>query len=203
MITKEQLKIYLPLACIGIGAGLATYTLYTRLANRENTQLADKPKKAKKTRHANIKEWETSSAEESKIRELTEKADNSSNIYDRRDLINEFFNFVRDGYVLSITKIDKNDPILVNLHTQKETRNHASIDKDSTKAVFHLRRLLKSANRTQKDAPIDTKTVSQLRFLGFDIYHYDDNALGVIKILVGRRTNDKKQEVYCITAEKK
>ncbi len=56
MITKEQLKIYLPLVCIGIGASLATYTLYTRLADRKNIQLADGFTKANKKRKKIIKE---------------------------------------------------------------------------------------------------------------------------------------------------
>ncbi len=39
MLKKDKLKIYLPFALV---AGVVGYAIYVRLAERENTQLADK-----------------------------------------------------------------------------------------------------------------------------------------------------------------
>ncbi len=194
-ITKNKLKLYIPLAIV---AGVGAYTLYAQVTERKNTQLADKPKKTK--RYAGIKEWEASKKEKEEIGKLDSEVEIANSISERNKLLLDFYDVIRSGYVLSVTNTYTGKRILVNSRSKKETARHASLSKTSTKAVFHLKKILENAKPLDNQIyPAKTKG-SQSRYRGVRLFYYDLDGVGLIKLVIGIRKGDDEHEQYCLTA---
>ncbi len=178
----------MPLALI---AGVGAYDIYRSMKHKKNI-LTDKP--------ANIKDWELDLIEIKTVAELDKLIDKSKNNAERRKLIKNFYDIAKKGYVLSVLNVKTNKRIYINSRSKKETAEHASKSKKSSKAVLDLRHILKYAKPFDDYIrPIKDNT-TQNKFIGVRIFYFVHHTIGAFKITIGVRESDGEYVQYCLTA---